>query len=47
MAPPGDGPASIKTNVEDLAHSVDLAGKRVFVRVRYMRSTVQLLVLQC
>lgn len=28
------GPASTKANVYDLAASVDLSGKRVFVRVR-------------
>lgn len=41
MAPHDDaGPASIKANVEDLSHSVDLAGKRVFVRVRHTHDVV-------
>lgn len=29
----GEGPVSTKANVEDLASSVELSGKRVFVRV--------------
>lgn len=36
------GPKSSKANVQDLAASVDLGGKRVFVRVSNDRAYVKL-----
>lgn len=36
-----EGPVSTKANVRDLASSVDLAGKRVFVRVSVSHETTR------